>query len=122
MHITMSVFKTRLVEACTAQERARVAWDSIGSAQHHDLHVQRANIVKIKAQDADGKSVRFTIEGWAARIFQHEFDHLQGVLFPDRISKEQLEREKEKLQALERSFVAERGPVQIQSVLDRLAA
>ncbi len=39
--------------------------------------LQRPTKVKIKAQDATGKKFQLTLSGWRARIFQHEYDHLQ---------------------------------------------
>lgn len=39
--------------------------------------VQRPTTIKIKAQDMSGAKVNVTLTGWQARIFQHEFDHLQ---------------------------------------------
>ena len=49
--------------------------------------VHRAAYVRVRAQDAHGKS--FEIEGDAllARAFQHEIDHLDGILFIYRISR-----------------------------------
>lgn len=39
----------------------------------------------LRALDADGKPYEITAEGWLARIFQHEYDHLDGVLYADRL-------------------------------------
>ena len=39
----------------------------------------------MKAQRLDGSKFQTTLNGWAGRIFLHEFDHLQGVLFHDRM-------------------------------------
>jgi peptide deformylase len=49
--------------------------------------VQRAEVVKVRAQDANGKW--FELEGTEllARALQHEIDHLDGILFIDRISR-----------------------------------
>lgn len=47
--------------------------------------VPRYSKVKVKAKDASGKDVRITAEGFLARVFQHEIDHTNGVLFVDRI-------------------------------------
>ena len=47
--------------------------------------VPRYSIVKVKAQNANGKDVRITAEGFLARVFQHEIDHTNGILFVDRI-------------------------------------
>ena len=81
--------------------------------------MQRPYVVKIKAQDAEGKAVRRTLEGWPARVFQHEFDHLDGVLFPDRISSAHLEREQAKLEKLEAAFAQSQPQAAYKSVLQR---
>lgn len=47
--------------------------------------VPRHHRVKVKAQDEDGKEFRVTAEGFLARIFQHEIDHTNGIVFIDRI-------------------------------------
>ena len=46
--------------------------------------VERAAEVVVKAQDQFGKPVRIRGEGLAARVLQHEIDHLDGILFIDR--------------------------------------
>ncbi len=50
--------------------------------------VTRPNYVKLKAQDRNGKE--FTIEGrgFLARAFCHELDHLEGILFVNKVDKE----------------------------------
>ncbi len=47
--------------------------------------VWRPEWVIVKAQDVNGKPVRYKVEGLLARVFQHEMDHLNGVLFVDRV-------------------------------------
>ncbi len=39
----------------------------------------------VKAIDMDNKPVRIKAEGYLAVVLQHEIDHLDGILFPDRI-------------------------------------
>jgi peptide deformylase len=46
--------------------------------------VERAAAVTVKGFNRHGKPVKIKAEGWLARIFQHEIDHLDGVLFVDR--------------------------------------
>lgn len=46
--------------------------------------VDRARVVTVTAQDQTGKNLRFRAEGWLARIFQHEIDHINGILYTDR--------------------------------------
>lgn len=47
--------------------------------------VSRHQKVKVKALDLDGKEFRVTAEDFLARIFQHEIDHCNGVVFIDHI-------------------------------------
>ncbi len=49
--------------------------------------VERAYAVVVKGQDRYGKPVKYKLDGWVARIFQHEIDHLDGVLFTDRATR-----------------------------------
>ena len=49
--------------------------------------VTRNSIVHLRARDLDWNPVDTTLEGFAAIIVQHETDHLDGVLFIDRISR-----------------------------------
>jgi peptide deformylase len=46
--------------------------------------VERYNRIVIKGLNRMGKPIKIKAEGWLARIFQHEIDHLEGVLFTDR--------------------------------------
>jgi peptide deformylase len=46
--------------------------------------VERLASITIKAQNRHGQPVRVKAKGWLARIFQHEVDHLDGILFTDR--------------------------------------
>jgi peptide deformylase len=50
--------------------------------------VERALRVTLEAQDEDGNDLRLELEGHAARVVQHELDHLDGVLILDRTSDE----------------------------------
>jgi peptide deformylase len=45
----------------------------------------RAERAMLRARNLAGESVEITAQGWLARIFQHEFDHLDGILYIDRI-------------------------------------
>ena len=48
--------------------------------------ISRAEHVKVTALDLDGKPVSFEAEGLLSRAVQHETDHLNGILFIDRMS------------------------------------
>lgn len=50
--------------------------------------VTRPISVKVRAQTDAGDTIKFEADGLLARAVQHEFDHLQGILFIDRMSEE----------------------------------
>jgi len=49
--------------------------------------VERSDIITIKGYNRYAQPFKIKAEGWLARIFQHEVDHLNGVLFTDRAEK-----------------------------------
>jgi peptide deformylase len=48
--------------------------------------VHRYPAVEVTAVDPDGSPVRFRAEGFHARVIQHEYDHLDGIVFLDRMT------------------------------------
>ena len=65
--------------------------------------VARPSFVKIEAQDLDGKPFVLEGEELMARVICHEVDHLNGVLFIDRLTGLRKERVKRKMRRMERS-------------------
>ena len=51
--------------------------------------VDRAKSITYKAYDRTGEIIQGKLEGFPARVFQHEVDHLDGIRFPDRVSDDQ---------------------------------
>jgi len=49
--------------------------------------VERSKQVTVKGYNRHGKPVKIKARGWLARVFQHEIDHLEGILFTDRATK-----------------------------------
>jgi len=49
-------------------------------------YVERAALVRVKGLDRDGREIEMEAEGLLAIALQHEIDHLDGVLFIDRLS------------------------------------
>lgn len=52
--------------------------------------VKRFQYVEVEALDRRGRELTFELEGMPARVAQHEIDHLDGVLFIDKVIKETL--------------------------------
>lgn len=48
-------------------------------------HVPRATRIRVRAQDVEGHALDFEARDFLARIIQHEYDHLHGKMFPDRL-------------------------------------
>jgi peptide deformylase len=52
-------------------------------------NVRRATLVEVEALSPEGKRVAFESNAFEARVLQHELDHLDGILFLDRIASKQ---------------------------------
>jgi peptide deformylase len=68
--------------------------------------VERWVAITVTYQDLDGKEQVLQTDGWLARIVQHELDHLDGVLFVDRLTAADKLRVKTQLLQLEDEFRA----------------
>jgi peptide deformylase len=72
-------------EVVKASPDTDVAEEGCLSLPHYYGEVRRHTSVTVKALNRGGKEIRVKGEGWVARILQHEIDHLDGVLFVDRL-------------------------------------
>lgn len=63
--------------------------------------LRRALGAVLRGYDVNGNAIEVTARGWLARIFQHEYDHLQGTLYVDRLA--------EPYAAQAQQAIAERG-------------
>jgi peptide deformylase len=52
-----------------------------------EVPVKRKEIVFIRARDLDGKGMNLEVSGFPGRVYQHEIDHLHGILIIDHISR-----------------------------------
>ncbi len=72
--IEASEEKVEGIEACLSVPQL------VGEVERHEKLV-------VKSLNRYGKPVKIKVDGWMARIFQHEIDHLDGVLFTDRATR-----------------------------------
>ncbi|CAI7719519.1 peptide deformylase, putative [Plasmodium vivax] len=86
-----SLVRSKLVEGCL-------------SFPDIEGKVDRPSVVSISYYDLDGNKHLKILKGIHARIFQHEYDHLDGVLFIDRFSQSERHKVRAKLNALIRTF------------------
>jgi peptide deformylase len=66
--------------------------------------VQRSKWIKVEAMSLKGKKIKKKFNGWEARIFQHEYDHLDGIVYPDRLTEQGKEEVKGRLEELIQEF------------------
>ncbi len=98
VHEGLSVFVAMLDDGDDAQasviinptvtpvdDRRVEGWEGCLSIPEIRGRVPRASKIVVKAHDRQGRVVEIEAEDYPARIIQHEFDHLEGVLFLDRM-------------------------------------
>jgi len=77
-----------LVNPEIVESEGKTTWnEGCLSVPEFQADVERAERVRLRATDLDGNAVEIEAEGLEAVCFQHEIDHLDGVLFIDRISR-----------------------------------
>jgi peptide deformylase len=80
-HGLLVLVNPRVVRASGAE----VAREGCLSLPHLTANVRRATTVAVEAVSPDGGEVRVETEGFEARCLLHEIDHLDGILFLDRV-------------------------------------
>ncbi len=86
--------------------------------------VKRAEKIVLAAYNLEGEELNYELSGLAARAAQHEYDHLDGVLFIDRLSPSNRLAVKQELSDLELAFQGDRDRGLIgddQQIASRLA-
>lgn len=80
---TFSVF----INPVITKYEGEIEEDFEGCLSVKDIYgkVPRYNKIRVKALDINGKEFRLTIDGFLARVLQHEIDHTHGLTFVDRI-------------------------------------
>lgn len=81
----------------TAQGGKAVAEEGCLSIPGIFAPVERAEWVDVEALDGEGQPLSFQARGLSARVIQHEIDHLDGLLFIDRLDKATRDRIKRKI-------------------------
>jgi peptide deformylase len=62
-----------------------VGWEGCLSLKDLRGRVPRFESVRLRALDRNGKPIKRELSGFSARVFQHELDHLDGIVFVDRM-------------------------------------
>ena len=78
---------TVFINPVIAKYEGKIIEDFEGCLSVKDIYgkVPRHDKVKVDATSEDGRKFRVTAEGFLARVFQHEIDHTNGIVFIDHI-------------------------------------
>ena len=75
-----------------------------------NVRVIRDKTMRIRAKDQDGNDVDQVASGYIARVWQHEFDHLNGTLITDRMGPVAKMAARKLLRELEEKYESKQGP------------
>jgi peptide deformylase len=81
--VPYTVLINPVVSALDAEEEE--GWEGCLSVPGLRGLVPRARRVRYRGFDLDGAPIARTVEGFHARVVQHEVDHLDGILYPQRV-------------------------------------
>ena len=73
------------------------------------LNINRPRIVEVEYEDVEGKVIKKDLDGMFSRIYQHEYDHMQGIVFTDRASKLKLNMAKKKQMKMIKEYAKKAG-------------
>ena len=73
------------------------------------LNINRPRIVEVEYEDVEGKVIKKDLDGMFSRIYQHEYDHMQGIVFTDRASKLKLDMSKKKQMKMIKEYAKKVG-------------
>ena len=78
---TITCFNPRIVKRYDDE-----VWCEEGCLSFPDeiINIQRPDRIVVKYEDEDKKDHKIKLDGFAARVFQHEYDHLNGIDFTQR--------------------------------------
>jgi len=72
-------------EILRSSDEMETGWEGCLSVPGFRAQVPRHREVDVEFTDRRGERRRERFEGFLARLFQHEFDHLEGILYPERL-------------------------------------
>ena len=73
------------------------------------INVDRSKRMRLQAKDLDGNPVDLTETGYVARIWQHEFDHLNGIMLTNHMGTVAKMTNRRVIKELEENYAAEQG-------------
>ena len=83
INLPLTAFINPEIEFLTQEEQG--FWEGCLSVPGLRGYVERPKKIKVKYLDPAGKNQEIVAEGFLATVLQHELDHLQGILYVDRV-------------------------------------
>lgn len=78
----MTILINPVLEVLGEEEAMISDWEGCLSVQGKRGKVSRHRRIRYKGLNEKGESLDRIAEGWHARLVQHEYDHLEGILYP----------------------------------------
>ncbi|KAI9349549.1 peptide deformylase [Obelidium mucronatum] len=72
------------LEILERESKWEAEYESCESMPHYNCLVKRPSKVLVEALDVKGEKIRFTADGFLAKVLHHEVDHLDGITLVDR--------------------------------------
>lgn len=79
----IAIINPKIIKLSETQEKA---WEGCLSIPGMRGFISRSTEVQVEYMTREGRKIKTVYKDFLARIFQHEFDHLQGLTFLDRVS------------------------------------
>jgi peptide deformylase len=95
----LACFNPRIIDTSTEQILLE---ERCATFPHLFLSVKRPRRIKVRYTQANGETVTQIFDGLTSRLFQHEVDHLDGIVYTARANKVHLERALRKKKELDR--------------------
>ena len=102
VYINPEIYETSA--STEVEEEACLSFPGLGDKKQLEARVERFKWVRFTALNRKGAKVKRLVKGFEARVFQHEYDHLEGVCFIDRVIDEDLEDVREHCRELVEEF------------------
>ena len=108
----LAAFNPKIIEKLPSDERYReeiLMKEGCLTFPFLFLHINRPRIVEVEYEDEEGKVIKKDLDGMFSRIYQHEYDHMQGIVFTDRASKLKLDMAKKKQMKMIKEYAKKVG-------------
>ena len=108
----LAAFNPKIIEKLPSDERYReeiLMKEGCLTFPFLFLNLNRPRTVEVEYEDVEGKVIKKDLDGMFSRIYQHEYDHMQCIVFTDRASKLKLDMAKKKQIKMVKEYAKKAG-------------